>query len=556
LKHSAVRNPNSHQFWRNRYLLSPGLGSGVGSKGIWKQRKLDLLLQICRRHQIGKVLDLGCGDLEVLADLPNLGRLDYVGVDFNPQVLENNRKRFPNLKFIETDLYNIPDLAPENPDLIICFDVLFHIEDDDTYNRVCDFIFNSGAKAVALTCSVGLEESNGTNLWYRDFAKRAEKLTFRYVRKLERPFREPFERIMSFDLVESTVPVQSTEVVYVCSPDRAHQLFVSLGTLMRSGSSFDRIVIFCVGRRPPNWQFADSRIIVEEVPTLFNDYFYANKVYLCSRSASRVVFLDTDTLILRPLDLLWEGRDADFLARVGTAYNGPDWAQEVWEATLHRVGASEVPMFNAGVLVFQNGSHRCIENAWSNYIAQYLAGEISSPYNDSRMPEQWGLALAVGSKKLSYSLLNCLDHGYAWSDELDFEFPVVFHTGNDLFFDYVFKVGIDATNVASFSLGDEYDRIIAAASQKMLEFLSGRVRGLERELVQIKSSRSFVAGTCLASVYRLAAALCRVNTVELSRARRAGARSLRKLLHRVLLGKQPRAKSRSFVSDSRGLRSG
>jgi hypothetical protein len=335
--------------------------------------------------------------------------------------------------------------------------------------------------------------------------------------------------MMSSDFVASTVPVQSTEVVYVCSPDREYQLMVSLGTLMRSGSSFDRVVIFCVGRRPPNWQFPDSRIIVEEVSTLFNDYFYANKIHLCSRSASRVIFLDTDTLILRPLDLLWQERDADFLARVGSAYNGTTWARDVWEATSRGVGASDVPMFNTGVMVFQNGSHRRIENAWSQYIARYRAGDIAYPYNDSRLPEQWALALAVGSMKLSYYLLNPMDHGFAWNDEFDSELPIVFHTGNDLFFEYVFKVGIDATNAASCSVGDEYDRIIAAGSQKMLECLCGRVGRLERELRQIKSSRSFVTGAALASTFRFIAAVCQRNPAELSRTRRASAQSLRRM---------------------------
>jgi len=63
-----------------------------------------------------------------------------------------------------------------------------------------------------------------------------------------------------------------TEVVYVASPDFGPFLFASLGTLLATSSTFDRVRIFCVGRQPSDWTFRDDRIIVEEVEPL-SDFF-------------------------------------------------------------------------------------------------------------------------------------------------------------------------------------------------------------------------------------------------------------------------------------------
>jgi SAM-dependent methyltransferase len=436
-----MTNQKSDAFWDKRYSSDAALGSGVGSKGLWKERKLDLLSKVCRRHRVRSVLDLGCGDLQVLQDWPELSGVRYVGIDFNQRLVEQNRARFPNCEFIRADLHEIPDLNLESPDLVICFDVLFHIQDDNTYDRLCDFIFNCGARAAALTCTVGEETSNGVNIWARDFWKHRERLQLGYVEKTEHAFRLPSERLIAFDLCD---PVRDapTEVVYVCSPDRHEQLCISLRSLLESMSCFDRAVIFSVGALPRRLKFRDPRIIVKEAPALFGGYFYGNKIHLCTRLAPRVVFLDTDTLVLRPIDKIWENKDVDLLARPGAAWNYGDWNSAVWSSTFRRVGASEIPMFNAGCLVFQNQSHRRVQQHWSNYISEYLAGELDPPLKEARIPEQLALALAVASAKLRYSECSAAEHAYGWNGD-SHRGAIVFHTGNKHFHHYLSELSSD-----------------------------------------------------------------------------------------------------------------
>lgn len=531
-----VKDLESSHFWETRYVTNPDLGCGVGSKGVWKRQKLDMLSELCRRHRIRKILDLACGDLQVLRDLPSLDRYDYVGIDSSERVIQQNQARFPNLKFIRADLCDIRDLGLDIPDLVICFDALFHIQHDATYEKVIDFMFNCGAKAVALTCTVEREDTNGINLWCRDFRKHTDKMQLGYVHKIERPFRLPFERIIAFDLCEPSVHAEPTEVVYVCSPDREEQLAVSLSTLLGSGRPFDRVVIFCVGQMPPHWQFSDSRIVVKQVPPLFDEYFYGNKIYLCTRMASRVIFLDTDTVILRPLDLLWHGRDADLLARIGGAYGLSDWDSQLWRDTFRRVGASEVPMFNAGVLVFQNHAHHRIHADWLGCVTRYLAGELLPPFRDPRMAEQWALALAVGLANLRYTLLEPFEHSYAWRGDPHSE-AVVFHTGSALFDKCFGEPDLQSVPLPLAGLQERDSARIDAGLQEAIESVNSKLHDYDvknelARLQRLESSSAMAAGNLLVSLVKIASAISRLDLASVSEHSRIFLRSIRRLTGR------------------------
>ncbi len=234
----------------------------------------------------------------------------------------------------------------------------------------------------------------------------------------------------------------STEVVYVCSPDREEQLLISIGSLLAAGEGVDRVVVFCVGPVPSRWKFTDSRIMVKSVPPLFGKYFMGNKVYVGTRSAPRVVYLDADTIVRRPLYLLWQQRQsADVIGRVGTAYKDKMWNDAVWVKTFESIGSSTVPKFNSGVLVFQHHAQQRIRDEWSNFIKKYLRNELTPPCNDMRRHyEEWALALAIGSMKLNYSVMSSSGQSYAWGGE-GYKECVVFHTGNQLYDKFVREIG-------------------------------------------------------------------------------------------------------------------
>jgi hypothetical protein len=232
-----------------------------------------------------------------------------------------------------------------------------------------------------------------------------------------------------------------TTIVYICSPDRYRQLSFSLGTLLKSGTRFSKIVVFCIGNNP-GWDFGDERVDVRPVPNLYNDYFYGNKLYVCDVDADRVVFLDTDTLVFSPMDRIWSARSAPVIARVANAYGSANWNGPLWKETCSRFGEHVVPMFNTGFLVFQNGSNRSVRKVWKASMELYRAKALSPPFED-RMSDQYGLSLAISACNICYEAMSPSEHTYGWIERTVGKDTVVFHTANSLFEWYLTKFKIE-----------------------------------------------------------------------------------------------------------------
>ncbi len=84
--------------------------------------------------------------------------------------------------------------------------------------------------------------------------------------------------------------MKTTEIIYVISPSYLQHMCISLHTLLQSGTTFDTVRIFLVGKRPKHLRFRDSRIIIDEVNNLDPDYFLINKTYVTQSKAERVIF--------------------------------------------------------------------------------------------------------------------------------------------------------------------------------------------------------------------------------------------------------------------------
>jgi len=113
-------------FWQLRYTCFPERGSGLGSRGETLEYKRALL----RRQGIedaDSVLDVGCGDLEVIKEL----RLrNYVGVDQSPAALYLAREKRPDWAF--TLLNDGSQVDPA--DWVLCFEVSIHQKASAAYD--------------------------------------------------------------------------------------------------------------------------------------------------------------------------------------------------------------------------------------------------------------------------------------------------------------------------------------------------------------------------------------------------------------------------------------
>jgi hypothetical protein len=117
-------------FWNKRYLANPGLGSGLGSRDAPRALKTALIQHTLEREHRGSVLDIGCGDLASVAELP---LADYTGIDIAETVIEANTVRRPSWKFLAGDFLKLRDQHRFRADLVLCFDVLIHQHEFATY---------------------------------------------------------------------------------------------------------------------------------------------------------------------------------------------------------------------------------------------------------------------------------------------------------------------------------------------------------------------------------------------------------------------------------------
>lgn len=111
-----------------------GIGSGPGSRPASTQRYRGVLERLLASHNIGSVLDVGCGDWS-FSQLIDWGSACYHGIDIVPGLIAENDRRFamPGITFECVDV--LTDFSWPAADLLLCKDVLQHWPN----SRVLDF---------------------------------------------------------------------------------------------------------------------------------------------------------------------------------------------------------------------------------------------------------------------------------------------------------------------------------------------------------------------------------------------------------------------------------
>ncbi|WP_313534239.1 class I SAM-dependent methyltransferase [Sphingomonas sp.] len=117
-------------FWDLRYNRFPERGSGVGSRGDNLAYKRGLLISE-GVETADSVLDVGCGDLEVVGSLK---LHNYLGLDRSQQSLDVARSKRPDWQFM---------LAPYDApcaDFVICLEVLIHQRSQSEYRQLIEYV--------------------------------------------------------------------------------------------------------------------------------------------------------------------------------------------------------------------------------------------------------------------------------------------------------------------------------------------------------------------------------------------------------------------------------
>jgi SAM-dependent methyltransferase len=123
---NALNAGDYERLWQNTW----GDLQDYGPQHLHKKR---LILKLLQPLQFKSALDIGCGSgTNLLAISQNFNNIDMMGVDVSTSAIEAARRKFDTLhlkaRFGLLDLIN--QSLPEQFDLVLCCDVLEHIEDD------------------------------------------------------------------------------------------------------------------------------------------------------------------------------------------------------------------------------------------------------------------------------------------------------------------------------------------------------------------------------------------------------------------------------------------
>jgi hypothetical protein len=231
-----------------------------------------------------------------------------------------------------------------------------------------------------------------------------------------------------------------TVVVYVASPDKEINIYASIHSLVRSGTSFDKIKVFSVGGKMDKLKKTKIPIEINAVSNKNHNYFLENKTYIGNVNCERLVYMDADTISLNPINKVWKGVNKDFIGRLCTPIekNENKKIKDQWRSMLNDFGAKKItPYFNSGFLVFQNKSHKKICKVWEHTMQKVTEKREKNEFlknSKKRLREQISLSIAISKSNVSYKKMKKHEHVYGWivppkSKMLDNK-SVVYHTGS------------------------------------------------------------------------------------------------------------------------------
>lgn len=153
------------RFWELRYRL--GGSSGAGSYGDEAIRKAEFLNAFFDEKRIQSTIEFGCGDG---AQLELLRVPQYLGLDISSTVIDRCRERYrgdPSKSF-----QHIDDKRDGVFDVALSLDVIYHLVEDDIYDRYLDSLFSVGAPwVVAYTSNVEAPVRTSPHVLHRAFVR-------------------------------------------------------------------------------------------------------------------------------------------------------------------------------------------------------------------------------------------------------------------------------------------------------------------------------------------------------------------------------------------------
>lgn len=137
-------------------------GNGTSGSGSTLENATEYIVflnKFIQRNQIKTVVDIGCGDWEVMKHV-DLSGVEYIGVDVVPSIIQRNIEKYASshVHFIVADC--IQDPLPK-ADLLLCKDVFNHLPNDlvfkviDRFRNYRHILVTTDVEAATLTSGNG-----------------------------------------------------------------------------------------------------------------------------------------------------------------------------------------------------------------------------------------------------------------------------------------------------------------------------------------------------------------------------------------------------------------
>lgn len=142
----SIRVITSEDYWIKRYDRNGN--SGRGSYGNLAQFKANIINNFIQEHDIQTTVEFGCGDGNQLSYFVCNS---YTGYDVSPVAIDLCRERFkadPTKSF-----HLLKDYRGERFDMALSLDVIFHLIEDEVFERHLALLFSSAKRYVIIYSS-------------------------------------------------------------------------------------------------------------------------------------------------------------------------------------------------------------------------------------------------------------------------------------------------------------------------------------------------------------------------------------------------------------------
>ncbi len=145
------RFPGTARYWEERYRRDGT--SGMGSYGPFARTKAKFINSYIHRHRIASVVDFGVGDGN---QLRLLQAPRYVGLDVSPTAISRLRERFSGdarKRFVLCNGAPMRNDSTLHAELGLSLDVIYHLTEDDTYERYLADLFHCAQRHIIIYSS-------------------------------------------------------------------------------------------------------------------------------------------------------------------------------------------------------------------------------------------------------------------------------------------------------------------------------------------------------------------------------------------------------------------